>query len=78
MQNKIVKGCRYSSKSRSRNIHWKTPVLACNFMKMRLLRKCVPVNLAKFLRTYILNKICQQLLLRKQKVNKLKLVFVKK
>ena len=57
-----------------RNIHRKTPVLeslfnrlvgfkTCNFLKKRLRIRCFPVNIAKFLRTLILMKIFQQLLL---------------
>ena len=45
------------------NIHKKAPVLdspfnkvaglkACNFIEMRIYRKCFPVNIVKFLRTY--------------------------
>ena len=39
---------------------------ACNFIEMWILRKCFPVNIEKFLRTYMLNNISKQLLLRKQ------------
>ena len=35
---------------------------ACNFIKKRLQRKFFPVNIAKFLRTPILENICEQLL----------------
>ena len=35
----------------------------CNFLKKRLRHRCFPVNIAKFLRTLILMKICEQLLL---------------
>ena len=34
-----------------------------NFLKKRLRHRCFPVNIAKFLRTLILMKICEQLLL---------------
>ena len=64
------KSCSY----KSRNIHRKTPVLgspfnrlaglkACNFLKKRLRHRCFPVDFAKFLKTLILMKICEQLLL---------------
>ena len=57
-----------------RNIHRKTPVLqcpfdrfsgfkTCNFPKKGLRLRCFPVNIAKFLRTLTLAKICKQLLL---------------
>ena len=36
----------------------------CNFIKKRLQHRCFPVNIAKFLRTSILNNICEQLLLK--------------
>ena len=36
----------------------------CNFLKKRLQHRCFPVNIAKFLRTLILMKICEQLLLQ--------------
>ena len=36
----------------------------CNFLKKRLQYRCFPVNIAKFLRTLILMKICEQLLLQ--------------
>ena len=36
----------------------------CNFLKKRLRHSCFPVNIAKFLRTLILMKICKQLLLQ--------------
>ena len=53
----------------------KTPVLessfnrlarfkTSNFLKKRLQHRCFPVNIAKFLRTVILMKICEQLLLQ--------------
>ena len=32
---------------------------ACNYIKKRLQHKCLPVNTAKFLRTTILNEICE-------------------
>ena len=35
----------------------------CNFIKKRLQHWCFPMNIAKFLRTLILKKICEQLLL---------------
>ena len=35
----------------------------CNFLKKRLQHRCFPVNITKFLRTFILMKICEQLLL---------------
>ena len=38
---------------------------ACNFIKKRLLRSCFPVNISKFLRTPILNNICERLLLNR-------------
>ena len=52
----------------------KTPVLespfnrlagfkTCNLFKKRLRHRCFPVNIAKFLRTLILIKICEQLFL---------------
>ena len=37
--------------------------LGCNFIKKRLQHTCSPVKFAKFLRTLILKKICEQLLL---------------
>ena len=57
-----------------RNIHRKTPVLesvfnrlagfkTCNFLKKRLRHRCFPVDIAKFLKTLILTKICEQLVL---------------
>ena len=65
---------RKSCSKKFRNIHRKTPVLespfdrlagfkTCNFLKKRLLHRCFPVNIAKFLITLILMKICEQLLL---------------
>ena len=36
---------------------------ACNFIKKRLRHRCVPVNIAKFLKTRILKNICDRLLL---------------
>ena len=56
------------------NIRRKTSVLeslfdslagfkTCNFLKKRLQQKCFPVNIAKFLKTLILIKICKQQLL---------------
>ena len=36
----------------------------CNVLKKRLRHRCFPVNIAKFLRTLILMKICEQLLLQ--------------
>ena len=36
---------------------------ACNFIKKRLQHRCFAVNIAKFLRTLILKKICERLLL---------------
>ena len=38
-------------------------LLACNFIKKRLQHRCFAVNIAKFLRTLILKKICERLLL---------------
>ena len=38
-------------------------LLACNFFKKRLQHGCVPINIAKFLRTPILKNICERLLL---------------
>ena len=35
----------------------------CNFLKKGLRHRCFPVNIAKFLRTFILMKICEQLIL---------------
>ena len=35
----------------------------CNFLKKRLQHRCFPVNIAEFLSTLILMKICEQLLL---------------
>ena len=35
----------------------------CNFIKKRLQHRCFPVNIAKFLRTAILNNICERQLL---------------
>ena len=66
--------CRKSCAYRFRNIHRNTPILVslfnrlagfktCNFRKKRLQHSCFPVNIAKFLRTLILMKICDQLLL---------------
>ena len=57
------------------NIHTKTPVLespfnrlaglkTCNFLKKIIQHRCFPVNISKFLRTLILTKICEQLLLQ--------------
>ena len=56
------------------NIHRKIPVLeslfnrfacfkTCNVLKKTLRHRCFPVNIAKILRTFILMKICEQLLL---------------
>ena len=56
------------------NIHMKAPVLdapfnkvagleLCNFIKKILQHRCFPANIAKFLRTPILNNICEQVLL---------------
>ena len=56
------------------NIHRKIPVLeslfnrfagfkTCNVLKKTLRDRCFPVNIAKILRTFILTKICEQLLL---------------
>ena len=56
------------------NIHRKIPTLvtlfnkvagakACDFIEKRLQHRCFPVNIAKFLRAYILKNICQRLLL---------------
>ena len=61
--------------SEFRNIHRKTPVLESsfirlagfktrNFLKKRLQHRCFPVDIGKFLRTLILLKICEQLLLQ--------------
>ena len=36
----------------------------CNFLNKGLQHRCFPVNIAKFLRTLILTKICEQLLLQ--------------
>ena len=36
---------------------------ACNFIEKRLQHKCFSVNIAKFLRTSILNNMCERLLL---------------
>ena len=36
---------------------------SCNFLEKGLLHRSLPVNIAKFLRTLILMKICEQLLL---------------
>ena len=38
--------------------------LFCNFIKKRLQHRCFPVNIAKFLRTFILKNICERLLLK--------------
>ena len=38
--------------------------LAWNLIKKRLQHRCFPGNIAKFLRTHILNNICKQLLLK--------------
>ena len=35
---------------------------ACNLIKKRLQHKCVPVNIAKFIRTPIVKNICKRLL----------------
>ena len=51
------------------NIHKKTPASEplydniAGFVKKRLQHKCFPVNTVKFLRTLILNNICERLLL---------------
>ena len=56
------------------NIHMKMAVVeslsdkvsglqACNFVKKRLQHRCLPVNIAKFLRIPILKNICEWLLL---------------
>ena len=37
---------------------------SCNFLEKGLQHKCFPVNIAKILRTLILMKICEQLLLQ--------------
>ena len=65
---------RKSCSQKFRNIHRKAPVLespfnrlagfkTCNFLKKRLRHRCFNVNTVKFLRTLILMKICEQLLL---------------
>ena len=63
-------------RERLRNIHKKTPVLKsllnkfagrkpCKFtIKKGLQHRCFPVNIVKFLRTFILKKICVRLLLK--------------
>ena len=54
------------------NINMKTPKLesflnksdqACNFIKKRLQHRCFPVNIPKFIRTYLFQNICKRLLL---------------
>ena len=40
-----------------------TDLQACNFIKKRHQHGCFPVNILKFLRTPILNNICERLLL---------------
>ena len=70
--------CDYYVLTEDRSSHQscsrKTPVLesllnkvarlqACNFIKNRLQSRCFYVNIAKFLRTPILNSICKWLLL---------------
>ena len=66
--------CRKSYSQKFRNIYRKTSVLESlfnrlagfktrNISKKRLQHSCFPVNVIKFLRTLILKKICEQLLL---------------
>ena len=47
----------------------KRPILnrikTCNFIEKRLQRRCFPVNISKFSRTPISEKICEQLLLNR-------------
>ena len=61
------------------NIHRKTSVLSlftqvaglqfCNFIKNRIQHRCFSVNIAKLLKTPILNKICKRLFLNNVKRN---------
>ena len=57
-----------------RNIHRKTPLIeslfnkvtylqTCNFIQKGRQRKCLPANIAKFLRASILKNFCERLLL---------------
>ena len=55
---------RKSCSEKFRNIHRKTPVLESPFNRFARFCRCFPVNIAKFLRTRILMKICEQLLLQ--------------
>ena len=41
----------------------------CNFIKKRFQHRCFSVNIAKFLKTHILKKICERLLLNNVKPN---------
>ena len=45
------------------SLHKTAALQACNFIKKRLQHRCFAVNIAKFLRTLILKKICERLLL---------------
>ena len=42
---------------------------AFNFIENRLLHRCFPMNIAKFLRANILKNICERLSLRKKFLN---------
>ena len=56
--------CKKSFSKKFRNIHWKTPVLESLFNTKRLQHRCLPVNIAKFLRTSGIPKnICKRLFL---------------
>ena len=49
----------------------------CNFIKKRFQHRCFSVNIAKFLKTHILKKICELLLLNNVKPN-FSFVYLKK
>ena len=78
--------CRKSCSQKFRNIHREILVLECLFNKIaglqvsrkRLQHRCFPGNIAKVLRTPILKKICERLLLNFEKgqVNKVESVYV--
>ena len=41
--------------------HKNAGLQVCNFIEKRLLHRCFPVNIAKFLRTSIFKNICERL-----------------
>ena len=51
---------------------------SCNFLKKRFHRRCFSVNIAKFLKKFILKKICERLLLNNLKRNYSSMKIAKK